>query len=1095
MDVNSTRDVLTVARERVVPQGATRHGLVVGIDKYRDARLQLRCARADAEAMYQLMVDPDCGMFPSQNVHLLLDADATRENVWRAFSTLSRAGARDTVWVFYAGHAAPEQSSVYWVLHDTNVDNLLGTGLKNDHIVDFLNEIRALRLLVFLDCCHAAATAIQKNRTRAVLRGDHILSSYDGRGRITIASSDGSEKSVELGDVGHGAFSFFLQQGLRGQADKDGDGVITVDELWNYLQHQVTDASQKAGNRQTPHFRGELTHGVALTLNPVAWDRRKRIADAVKCLIGFGQDRLSTDEAEFCFQLLGRRPQGELEEGICAEFENLISEKTGVPTFKRLIKAVMPGRSEHRTNQREVEEAKRLLEYGRDEDAISILHGIPELRRDDAVNALLEQALLHLQGARCEEAERLLELRRADEAVALLQQVPDAQQCGRTKELLEAAIRRREEIHADHCLEEAERLLRLGRFDEAIQLVLSIPENRRNERAEAVHAEASVRRQELLEAERQCRNEFAIVKGTVETLAQNGDYDSALATLDIFQTAVERCPVQTVRSECLSWVTNRRRECESAVFSQKAEAESLYQTAIGLRDDGAFWDLVSLLEHKSATGRDRRLTQLLDDARKRLERIDMLARFVRSGVMSPEAGSLLDALYEFQQCGSLPERHKQVYAWLANWARLTPELRRAVESYWGAGLLDFQPGDEKFEDLRVRLERVVKAETMWQTVQQTDDDAKNAIILEQIISLNPLHPRAHQYIKPLYGRRGWRVCQLRGHSQPLERVSFSADGHQLISRDMSGDVKVWCLKTKREITPTRRLDVRKTQMCVSPTGDYALTGFDTPTVVVWDCRSGAEIGWLEGHKGPILSLAFSPDGRLALSVAADSTIRVWDLDSQRQTRCFSHEGVAPFWASFSGDGTRIVSSGRGVVAVWRLEPEGLVFRLSVPREDDVLNCTSADGRFICWTDRSGLAVVDTQGAGELRRISRNVTAYCLSPQGTHVATGSEDNLVAVWKTESGEKLMELRGHRYRVNCVVYSPDGTRVVSGSDDETVRLWDISRGDEIRVFAGHQTSMWKKMSAKYGNVTALDFSPDGRFVASGSLDTTVQVWYAAL
>ena len=82
----------------------SRHGLVVGIEHYKDTRLNLRCARADAQAVYDLMIDPEIGMFPKENVKLLLDAEATREQVWRALGNLRRAAnPQDTVWIVLLG--------------------------------------------------------------------------------------------------------------------------------------------------------------------------------------------------------------------------------------------------------------------------------------------------------------------------------------------------------------------------------------------------------------------------------------------------------------------------------------------------------------------------------------------------------------------------------------------------------------------------------------------------------------------------------------------------------------------------------------------------------------------------------------------------------------------------------------------------------------------------------------------------------------------------------------------------------------------------------------------------------------------------------
>jgi hypothetical protein len=341
MAENATRDIAALLRERVVPPGGSRHGLVVGIEQYRDARLNLRCAAADAKAIFDLMTDPECGMFPKKNVRLLLNEEATRDGVWRALSALRRsAGESDTVWVYYAGHAAPEESRLYWVTHDADVDDLYGTGLSSDQISRVLGDIRAKRLLVLLDCCHAAATAAQRNPTRAVLTADEVFSCHKGYGRITLSSSDGKEKSVELGEVGHGAFTYFLEQGLRGEADTDGDGVVTADELWSYLRSRVVDASQRAGSAQTPLLVGEMRHDFALSLNPITVDYKKRLLRVVTSAIGLGPDRLSTEEAEVCIQVLKRAPKTPQEEALLHELDKGLAHTPTVRLLKVLIDVV-----------------------------------------------------------------------------------------------------------------------------------------------------------------------------------------------------------------------------------------------------------------------------------------------------------------------------------------------------------------------------------------------------------------------------------------------------------------------------------------------------------------------------------------------------------------------------------------------------------------------------------------------------------------------------------------------------------------------------------------------------------------------------------
>jgi tetratricopeptide (TPR) repeat protein len=338
--MSATRDIQAVLREKVIPAGASRHGLVVGVERYRDSRLDLRCARADAQAIYDLMTDPECGLFPKENVKLLLDEEATTDNIWRSLTKLRKAAVpSDMVWIFFAGHAAFEGSRFFWVTHDADIDDLFSTALDKERFDTALNEIHASRVIVLLDCCHAAATKAQKNPTRFALTPEQLFDTYKGEGRITLASSDGKEKSVELGDQGHGAFTYFLKKGLRGEADSDGDGVVTANELWDYLRNKVTEASIKAGNFQTPVLLGQMTHDLALTLNPMATQHKRRIEEVLRQHVGWDEKQeLTTAEGAWCRKLIHSGPQSDDEWAVYEELERLVEGQARIGTIKRLVK-------------------------------------------------------------------------------------------------------------------------------------------------------------------------------------------------------------------------------------------------------------------------------------------------------------------------------------------------------------------------------------------------------------------------------------------------------------------------------------------------------------------------------------------------------------------------------------------------------------------------------------------------------------------------------------------------------------------------------------------------------------------------------------
>ncbi len=152
--MDSTRDIgAASAKPGKAGEPGQRLGLVIGIGKYPQKALRLNYANADARAFYELMTDPECGRFTSENVQLLLDDQAGFLNIRKAFEKLLRsAGPEDSVWIYYAGHTVSEgKHGLYWLPVDGDVDEIKATGISYHDINQWQQKINARSVVSFLD--------------------------------------------------------------------------------------------------------------------------------------------------------------------------------------------------------------------------------------------------------------------------------------------------------------------------------------------------------------------------------------------------------------------------------------------------------------------------------------------------------------------------------------------------------------------------------------------------------------------------------------------------------------------------------------------------------------------------------------------------------------------------------------------------------------------------------------------------------------------------------------------------------------------------------------------------------------------------------
>ena len=117
-------------------------------------------------------------------------------------------------------------------------------------------------MVAFLDTCYSGAAGgrtFLAKRTRSSQVDDLFLERLTrSKGRAIITASRPAEVSMELPELGHGVFTYYLLEGLKGAADLNKDGIVTLQELYEYLEQQVTQKSRAVGGNQHPVMKGEL---------------------------------------------------------------------------------------------------------------------------------------------------------------------------------------------------------------------------------------------------------------------------------------------------------------------------------------------------------------------------------------------------------------------------------------------------------------------------------------------------------------------------------------------------------------------------------------------------------------------------------------------------------------------------------------------------------------------------------------------------------------------------------------------------------------------------------------------------------------------
>jgi hypothetical protein len=229
--------------------------VAVGIAAYDNPTVPtLKYPDNDAFSIYSFWKSPLGGSLDDEHSEVLVDDGATKAQIMHAMrNSFYKAKERDLAIFFFSGHGLKGS----FLPSDYDGDDIR---LYHNEVGKILAECRAKHKLVIADACHSGSYIAGKGVNAKPNRGftqtfyDELDKSEEGI--AYLLSSQADEESLEVSTLRNSVFTYFVVRGLKGEANANGDSIISIQELFDYVYLNVTSYAQKLGKVQTPLIKG-----------------------------------------------------------------------------------------------------------------------------------------------------------------------------------------------------------------------------------------------------------------------------------------------------------------------------------------------------------------------------------------------------------------------------------------------------------------------------------------------------------------------------------------------------------------------------------------------------------------------------------------------------------------------------------------------------------------------------------------------------------------------------------------------------------------------------------------------------------------------
>jgi WD40 repeat protein/serine/threonine protein kinase len=354
-------------------------------------------------------------------------------------------------------------------------------------------------------------------------------------------------------------------------------------------------------------------------------------------------------------------------------------------------------------------------------------------------------------------------------------------------------------------------------------------------------------------------------------------------------------------------------------------------------------------------------------------------------------------------------------------------------------------------------------------------------------------------------QRGWewyycrRLCNLElrtlGISWTPLAVAYSPDGKTVASLGAAtGRLKLWAAASRdllwQVAIPHLNMGSRGSNqghpMAFNPDGKKIAAGSCDGSICICDVSNGKKSAELQGPGKPVLTLAWSPDGKSIASFHLEVTdtvnwgggpgwLLLWDAASGK-VRHSIHLAGHVHGIAFSPDSKQLAIAGFGSIAVQLFNvASGTLASLAL--QDNYFGAQdvafSPNGKILACADGTykRIQLWDTATGARIRALDGHtgtIRQIVFSHDGSRVASAAEDNTVKIWDVGGARELFTIRGHRQEISSLAFSPDDRELATGCEDGLIRIWDATRPRDIFT-----------TQPMGGDIAALAFRQDGALV----------------